>query len=146
MKDFEKTTTKYNKLITYEGITKSVSQWARIYGIPPMTLNVRLDRGWTFKDAIEKPIRKYMSYSHTRCVKKLEDIKDLPASKIKYQKDDFIHFIKYKGEIKSLSQWAVQYGMSRQALANRMRRGMSFRDAIGKPIRKRKRKVEMCNG
>lgn len=141
MKDFEKIQTKYNKLITYGGITKSVSQWARIYGLSPTVLNVRLERGWTFKSAIETPTRKYMSYSHTRCIKRLDDIKDLPASKIKYQKDDFIHFIKYKGEIKSLSQWAAQYNISRQALANRMRRGMSFRDAIGKPIRKRKRKV-----
>ena len=44
---------------TYNGETKSISEWAKIYNIHRCVLNNRLRRGWDFETATSKPIRKY---------------------------------------------------------------------------------------
>ena len=41
-----------NRLITYRGETKTVSQWAKEYNIVPQTLYSRLNRGWSISRAI----------------------------------------------------------------------------------------------
>jgi hypothetical protein len=41
-----------NRLITYRGETKTVSQWAKEYNIIPQTLYSRLNRGWSISRAI----------------------------------------------------------------------------------------------
>lgn len=41
-----------NRLITYRGETKTVSQWAKEYNIIPQTLYSRLSRGWSISRAI----------------------------------------------------------------------------------------------
>ena len=46
------------------------------------------------------------------------------------------HYYTYKGETKSVSQWADQYHIHRCVLNNRLRRGWSFEDAVGISIRK----------
>jgi hypothetical protein len=38
------------------GDSKSLSDWAREYGIPPRTVHNRLHDGWTFKQALETPV------------------------------------------------------------------------------------------
>lgn len=35
--------------VSFRGKTKSVSEWARIYGIKPRTIGARLERGWPIK-------------------------------------------------------------------------------------------------
>jgi hypothetical protein len=47
--------TRNTRLITYRGQSKSISEWAREYGLKPRTLNARLNRlGYSFEDAINK--------------------------------------------------------------------------------------------
>lgn len=46
--------TSKNRFHTYNGQTKTVSQWARQYGIDRNLLNTRLKRGWDFEKAIVK--------------------------------------------------------------------------------------------
>lgn len=44
--------TRRNRLITVNGVTKCVSQWARCRGCRPSTIHARLKSGWTEDDAV----------------------------------------------------------------------------------------------
>lgn len=44
-------------LLTHEGETKSISEWARDYGIPAKLIKARLAKGWTVERAITCPMR-----------------------------------------------------------------------------------------
>ena len=44
--------TNRNRFYTYNGNTKTISEWAKEYGIDRNLLNVRLKRGWDFEKAI----------------------------------------------------------------------------------------------
>jgi len=49
--------TSVNRLITHNGQTKTLVEWAEASGISVQTLHSRLGRwGWSFEDAISKPI------------------------------------------------------------------------------------------
>lgn len=45
---------KTNRLITYDGETKTMTQWAEAIGIKPATLWARLNRGWSIEQALSK--------------------------------------------------------------------------------------------
>jgi hypothetical protein len=45
-----------NVLITYNGETKTATQWANIIGVSPHLLQSRKRFGWSDKEAIETPI------------------------------------------------------------------------------------------
>lgn len=46
-----------NKLLTYNGKTATITEWAEKLGLPYFTLRARIDRGWSAKDALETPVR-----------------------------------------------------------------------------------------
>ncbi len=46
-----------NKLITYEGKTKCIADWADILGVKSATLRQRLRYGWTVERAFTEKIR-----------------------------------------------------------------------------------------
>lgn len=46
------------RTITYKGITKRISEWAKELNISRTTLATRLEGGWPHEEIIEKPIRK----------------------------------------------------------------------------------------
>lgn len=48
-----------NRLLTYNGLTLTLSEWARRININHQTLQMRLAAGWTEADAITKPLRPY---------------------------------------------------------------------------------------
>ncbi len=48
-----------NRLLEFEGKTKTVSEWAETIGIPKMTLFSRLGYGWTVDKALTHPIRQW---------------------------------------------------------------------------------------
>lgn len=47
-----------NHLLTVNGQTKCIGEWAKIYGIGPDTIRVRLRCRWSSQDAVTKPIDK----------------------------------------------------------------------------------------
>lgn len=47
-----------NHYITYEGKTKSLIQWAKHFKINEKTLQKRLSKGWSIKEALTTPINK----------------------------------------------------------------------------------------
>lgn len=48
--------TSLNRFVTYNGATKTVSQWAREVGLEYMTLLVRLKKGWSPEKALTTPL------------------------------------------------------------------------------------------
>jgi len=48
-----------NHLITFNGITLCVSEWAKQLGIKPFTLRKRFSYGWTVERALTSPARSY---------------------------------------------------------------------------------------
>ena len=48
--------TRANHLITIDGVTHTMTEWAEISGIKMATIWARLDRGWNQKDAVFKPL------------------------------------------------------------------------------------------
>ena len=53
-----------NHFLTYNGETKTMSQWAEEKGIPYDTLRMRLIKGWTIDDALTRPVRIKRSNLH----------------------------------------------------------------------------------
>ena len=55
-----------NHLLTYKGETKTLTEWAELYGKSYVALFMRLKRGWSIEKAIETPLRgggNYETYS-----------------------------------------------------------------------------------
>lgn len=46
-----------NRLLTHDGKTQTLSQWATEIGIGRSTIEARLSRGWSISDALTKPLR-----------------------------------------------------------------------------------------
>jgi hypothetical protein len=49
--------TKSSRLITLDGRTESLAQWARITGINRLTIRHRIEAGWTVKEALTRAVR-----------------------------------------------------------------------------------------
>lgn len=45
-----------NRLLTYRGQTKTLSEWSRDKKIPRASIQTRLNGGWSIDDALEKPL------------------------------------------------------------------------------------------
>lgn len=45
------------RMITYNGKTQNMTLWAKELGIPSYRIKKRLQLGWSFEDAINKPLR-----------------------------------------------------------------------------------------
>lgn len=46
-----------NRMIKYDGVTKSLPEWADEYGIKRTTLKMRLDRGWPIYRALSQKVQ-----------------------------------------------------------------------------------------
>ena len=46
-----------NRVVEFQGQTRTLSDWARIYGMQSMTLYNRFGRGWTIEKALTHPVR-----------------------------------------------------------------------------------------
>lgn len=45
-----------NRILTFNGVSQSISLWARQVGITHFTLHARLDRGWSVEKALTTPL------------------------------------------------------------------------------------------
>ena len=48
-----------NRFLTYNGETKTVTEWSRIVGINQFTLFKRLDLGWSIEKALTSSVQKH---------------------------------------------------------------------------------------
>lgn len=52
-----------NRMLTHEGVTLCLAEWAERTGLRAGTLLLRLNRGWSVADALTKPVRRWPSQS-----------------------------------------------------------------------------------
>ena len=96
-----------NRVITYNGQTKTLQEWAEITGINYNTLSNRFKAGWSADEALTKPI----------------DTRFLATP------------ITYNGRTMSGTAWSHLLGLSDNAVRNRLMRGWSIKDAVTTPGR-----------
>ena len=90
-----------NRLITYNGETKCVSEWAEELGITHSMILQRLNKGW--------PIEKVFNPDHQKVFK----------ADGQYSKD---RLITYNGKTQTLSEWSEETGVSMLSLQMRIRK------------------------
>lgn len=100
--------TSRNRLITFQGQTKSESEWARHIGIRHGTLLQRLRYGWSLEKALTTPRLKPNS---TRYI-----------------------IITFQGRTMSLVEWADHLGFKRKTLQCRLKRGWSPERTLTTPV------------
>jgi hypothetical protein len=94
--------------LTYKGKTKIMKEWAEELNIPYSVLQHRIYRGWDTEKALSTPIKP----SNRRHCKLIE----------------------YKGEKKSIAEWARELGIKYGTLHSRLYAGWSIEDAFNKPL------------
>lgn len=100
-----------NHLITYNGKTQNMTQWAREIGVRRELIKDRLKSGWSVEDALTK----------RKC-------------ELWERKDN--RLLTYDGKTMTLSQWAKEIGMNRSTLSHRINeRGWTVERALTTPVR-----------
>lgn len=91
------------RLVTFNGVTKSITEWTQSLGLASGALQNRLSRGMTMKEALTKPKR----------------IRDRP--------------ITLNGVTRTMAEWCTTLGVSKSAVHNRLAQGWTLEDALTKP-------------
>ncbi|WP_020187106.1 hypothetical protein [Methylopila sp. 73B] len=90
-------------ILTHEGITQPVEEWALDYGIPSETIRKRIGRGWPVAEAIEIPV-----LTHGR-----------PSQRYRFD-----------GRSLTVAEWAKLSGLSAFTLRSRLRLGWTIGRAV----------------
>jgi len=113
-------------ILTHDGITQPVEEWALDYGITPELIEHRMSRGWNTAAAIETPMDAPKGY-------RLPEV-GAPAAIRPPTKRAYRAPLTLDGRTLSLTDWALRSGISYHTLRDRLRRGMSIAEAPSKPI------------
>lgn len=109
-----------SRLLTFEGKTQSLADWADEKGINPFTLWNRIATyGWTVEAALTTPIQEKHFVVH-------------PATGVANHKSKMIE---HDGRTQNIAAWAREAGMSENNLRFRLK-SMSISEALSKPVRK----------
>jgi hypothetical protein len=101
-----------NNFITYNGITKTASEWSYSLGGKRMMVTKRLQHGWTLEKALT--VSCDISY--------------------RQEKAGVRHSITYNGVTKSAARWAHELGGNARLIMKRLSLGWSIEDALTKPV------------
>lgn len=96
-----------NRLITYNGITLCLTEWAERVGLSWDLVQGRLNRGWSEHDALTTPKR---------------------------DKRPALEPITWNGVTRSVEKWSVLIGGRRGSLAQRIRKGWPLEQAMTEPF------------
>lgn len=99
-----------NRLITYNGETKTLAEWARDKNMKVITLFNRLNRGASIEDALTKDIRKA-------------------------RRD-----ITFNGKTMCIEQWAKELGVCGHTISDRLEKGWTIEETLTIPKGKARRK------
>lgn len=102
-----------NRILTIDGESHCLSEWAEIVGINPMTINTRLRRGWSDHDAV---------YGRERVINR-ETYRNRVTNRL----------LTYKGETHCAVEWAEILGMNVNTIRGRLCRGWSVERTLGTP-------------
>lgn len=100
-----------NRMITINGETKCLVDWAQLSGIPGQMILRRLDAGWEPEDAVA-----------------------MPKGSIKPGKKRIE--LSLNGETRRVLEWAEITGLSRQTIISRINLGWTDQDILTRPARK----------
>lgn len=122
-----------SKEVEIDGKRHTLTEWAKVYGVPSHLILQRIDHGWPVDKAIKEPVA-----------------------------ERTYHNLTYKGQTRSMSDWARLLGLRFSTLSQRIRSGWSIEDALTvgmyqkwhfkkksskpKPIRKHREKPYFYNG
>jgi hypothetical protein len=97
-----KTTT---KLLSYQGQTKSVAEWAQLLQVPYSTISYRVQQGWSDEDALGTPFGTKFVNARSR-------------------------MLTYNGKTQTIPQWARELRIPAARIHKRIQRGTSAEDAL----------------
>ena len=100
--------TRFNRIIEFNGKSKSLSEWAKQFKIDPTVIPSRLSRGWSIDNAITLPAGSRLTASNRKLTT-------------------------YNGETHSIKKWCKLLDLDYQFVHGRLRRGWSFEDAVEIP-------------
>lgn len=107
----------FRRMVTYDGRTQSVRDWAKELGMKQTVLSGRMTRGWDVERAFHQPVR--------------------PT----YRKRRYL----YHGKEYSLRELAkLNPTMTKQGMKNRIQMGMSIEEAVERPNRFRIKALRGC--
>lgn len=113
--------TRTNTILTLNGESHCLAEWAEITGIRIGCILERISKGWSIERVLNTDPKEYN--------------RNRPAQM-------FTH----KGITKPLIQWAEEQGISMPALKGRIKRGWSIKKALFTPIRKTKAYIHWTTG
>lgn len=97
-----------HRILTIDGVSRTVAQWACGYEISLFTIFQRLDRGWSSKRAVYEPVR---------------------AGEYRTER-----VLTHGGKTMPLCEWARECGLSSATISKRLKRGWSVADALTRPL------------
>jgi DNA-binding phage protein len=137
-------------LITFQGQTHNVEQWARKYNLQPGTLWRRLHSGMSIKDALFKPkdrSKRILTPAGELTTGQLAQAlgmtpgglrlrrwrgwreHELATPKVVERNPKLTAF----GKTQRVSEWAEEIGIARESLYKRFRKGMPLEEALSMP-------------
>lgn len=121
-------------MLTHDGITQPITEWALDYGIYPGVITDRLASGWTTERAITTPMivapDQKLNPDHMPSLPKRA--RTAPRQPLRYE---------FEGEALTAREWAERMGIEPYVLRQRLRIGMELGDALTRPVRKLTRGV-----
>ena len=115
------------KTYEYLGFRLTLIGWAARLGIDYDVLRLRIARGWTVKSAFETPVDESERASATAAheVRKTEN-RGRTRAKV----------LEYKGEHRTVAEWAKKLGVPRITIDKRLQKGYSIGQCLGlEPIK-----------
>ena len=104
-------------LLTMDGVTQPIAEWALDYGIPASLIMDRLRYGMSTERAITKPMR----------AKPGDQLPEPPSTPETYEFD---------GQAHTIAEWAQITGISQGALRDRIRAGWLIKRVLTTPTKR----------
>lgn len=104
-------------LLTMNGVTQPIAEWALDYGIPASLILTRLNRGMSTARAITKPMR----------AKPGDQLPEPPSTPETYEFD---------GKAHTIAEWSLITGISQCTLRARIRAGWQIKHALATPTKR----------
>ena len=118
-----------NIMISYKGETRSVADWASVLGVNQSTLYMRVKAGWPSEKVLSTPIRFQDLPARTK-----EPFRINPLS-VQPEKRN-ITYISFRGESKSIWEWAITLNVNPNTLYWRIKAGWPLEKVLS-PVRKK---------
>jgi endogenous inhibitor of DNA gyrase (YacG/DUF329 family) len=101
-----------NRLVMHRGVELSVTEWARLFGLPPDVLRYRLfKRGWDTQRALTEPVGTSVGVWNKGTGQRLT----------------------HNGESRTIAEWAKVCGLSDTAIRYRLNQGWDIGRILGTP-------------